>query len=63
MEYEIPESLAKHLNERCCYKTLRWTSADGTETVNAKPLATASMPNFKQEVDKKRHRFMFQITG
>jgi hypothetical protein len=63
LEYEIPRELADHLNNRCAYKTLKWISSDGTEIVNAKPLTSVSMPGFKQEVDKKKHRFMFQITG
>lgn len=62
-KYTIPEALATHLNERCCYKTLKWVSTDGKETVNAKPVSCASMPNFTQEIDKETHRFMFQITG
>ena len=63
LKYEIPETLAKHLNERCAYKTLKWVSADRTEIMSAKPVLSASMPDFKQEIDKKVHRFMFQITG
>lgn len=63
LEYEIPETLANHLNNKCAYKTLKWLASDGTETVNARPLTTASMPNFTQQIDKKTHRFMFQITG
>lgn len=61
-EYEIPKTLAKHLNERCCYKTLKWVAEDGTSTT-AKPLSSASMPGFTQQINKKTHRFMFQITG
>ena len=63
LKYEIPETLAKHLNERCAYTTLKWISADRTEVMSAKPVINASMPNFRQEIDKKIHRFMFQITG
>lgn len=61
VEYEIPETLAKHLNERCAYKTLKWVSTDRTETIYGRPVTSSSMPNFKQEIDKKVHRFMFQI--
>lgn len=62
-EYEIPKEVADHLNNRCAYKNMKWVSSDGMETVNAKPLTTSSMPNFKPEINKKTHRFMFQITG
>lgn len=62
-EYEIPEDLATHLNENCAYKTLKWVSTDGTETLSAKPVSCPSMPNFKQGIDRKVHRFMFQITA
>ncbi len=63
LEYEIPEELADHLNNNCCYKEMKWLSADGTETVNAMPVICPSMPNFKKETGKVTHRFLFQIIG
>jgi hypothetical protein len=67
-EYEIPEEVAIHLNGSnawysCTYKSTKWVAADGTETVNAKPVVSPSMPNFKKEIGKKTSRFLFQVTG
>lgn len=62
-EYVVPETLAKHLNENCAYKTYKWVSTDGKEVMNALPVSTASMPNFRQEIDKKVSRFLFQVLG
>ena len=62
-EYVIPETLAKHLNEKCSYINYKYVAADGTETVNAKPITTPSMPNYRQEIDKRISRFMFQTLG
>ncbi len=61
-EYELPKEVADHLNNGCAYKTMKWLSSEGN-SVNAKPLNTPSMPNYTPQVDKKIHRFMFQITG
>lgn len=58
LEYVIPETLAKHLNENCAYKTYKWVAQDGSE-VTAKP----TMPGYTKEVDKKTHRFLFQVSG
>ena len=63
LEYEIPKELADHLNNNCAYKTMKWVAADGTETVNARPITTPGMPNYTPKINKKIHRFMFQITG
>lgn len=62
LEYEIPESLVDHLNNNCAYREMKWISADGTETVNAMPIISPSMPNFIKETGKVTHRFLFQIT-
>lgn len=62
LEYEIPETLSDHLNNKCAYKTMKWLAIDGTEIVNAKPIISPSMPNFKKEIGKVTHRFLFQIT-
>lgn len=58
VEATIPETLAKHLNENCAYKTYKWVSASGDE-VTAKP----TMPGYSKEIAKKVNRFMFQILG
>lgn len=62
LEYEVPITLAEHLNNNCAYKTLKWVSSDGIEST-AKPVGPATMPNYAQKVGKVKNRFMFQITG
>lgn len=59
VEYVVPETLAKHLNENCAYKTYKWVSLDGKDEMTAKP----TMPGYTKKTDKKVHRFMFQVLG
>ena len=67
-EYEIPEVVADHLNQDCCYKQLKWIAPDGTIS-SGKPI-THSGSNFQgigkdftKEVQNKNYRFMFQVKG